>query len=484
MTDRNAVANGVAWSLVRTWGSRLVGFFIYFQLARLLTPEDMGLFAASFAVLSLMELLIDLGMVQAIVQRPHVSEGLLNAVFALNLALAVLMASVLAVLAPWIESWVRAPGLEAIILVSSTALLFTTLGICQEALARKAIDFRLMATRTLVSTFISGVLGVWLAYAGYGVWALVVQFILASAINTATMWIRPRWFPSRAFDTKGLGQLLRFGLHVLGQRLVGYIDSRGVDLLLGALLGPSALGIFAVGAKLQYICMQLLGTALVDVAYPTFSKLQAEKEKLRDAHLTALRNVSMVSLPLWGLLAACAPEAVTVAFGPRWAASVPVLQAFAWIGCLQTLNQFDTPAFNALGRPDLSLRLGGLRAAAVFGAVLLVGEGATVTEAAWAIVAAQCAATPCYLYTLHKTLATSLGQWVRSVAPAIAGTLLLTMVVLFCRQHADWATSSIVFRFPLLVAVGTCTYLLFLALVARPQLTGLKRELLAFRRPA
>jgi PST family polysaccharide transporter len=474
---RREVTSGVLWSLVRTWGSRLIGFVIYFQLARLLTPADMGLFAACFAVLSLMEILVDLGLIHAIARQPQLSRGQLNAVFVVNLALAAALLALLAAASPWLEAWLQAPGLQAVILLSGLGLLFNAFGMCQEALARKALDFRLMATRTLLSTTLSGAVGVGLAYLGFGVWALVWQFVLACAINTLTMWFRPRWRPTREMDLAGIGGLVRFGLQLLSQRLVSFADSRGSDLLIGMLLGPVALGIYSVGTKLQYIFTQLLCTALVDVAYPAFARLQQEVERLRAAHLNALRTVSLVAMPMWGLLATCAEEAVAIAFGPRWEAAAPVLQAFACLGVVQTFNLFDTPLFNAMGKPKLSLHLGLLRATAVLAAVACVGQRGSVAQIAWAVCAAQALMVPCFLWALHIAVGTSFKQWLRVIAAPLCGTLVMMVVIEGCKATGVTHGLSSLARLLLLGAAGGAAYAGFLLCTVPSQLRRFATDL-------
>ncbi len=483
MNTQRAIARALAWSLVRTWGGRLIGFFIYFQLARLLTPADIGLFAAGFAMLVLMELLVDQGMMHAVVQRPALSDGLLNAMFATNLTLALGLAALLALTGPSIERWMQAPGLATVVLVSSAAVVFTALGLCQEALARRALDFQALALRTLISTAISGVVAVALAFNDYGVWALVVQFVLATCINTLTLWVRPRWRPTLTLDLAGLGQLLRFGWNVLATRLVGYAGTRGLDLMVGVLLGPAALGLFSVGSKLQFISLQLLGTALVDVAYPAFSRLQADRQGLCRAHLMAVQSVSLVSMPLWALLYLCAPEAIEVAFGPRWFGAVPVLQAMALIGALQVLNQFDSAALNACGQPQRSFQLSLLRSLAALAAVGLAHQQ-PLAVLCWAIAASQCAVMPVYLLAVHQTVGTSARAWLVALAPSWTGTLLMGLLVDVLRQWTLLVSSATLLRLLVLAVAGVLTYTVFLSLFARTELRRLRLSLHDLRAPA
>ncbi|HEY8607981.1 MAG TPA: oligosaccharide flippase family protein [Noviherbaspirillum sp.] len=480
------ILSSVLWSLCRSWGGRLAGFVIYFQLVRVLTPEEMGLFSAAFAVFVFFEIFVDHGMVQAVVQRPAVDPPLLTAVLLVNVVAALLLAGCLWLLADRIEALVGMHGLAEVLQVGCLTLLISSAGFTQEAMARRTFQFRRLALRTVVSTVAGGFVGVYLAATGHGVWALVTQMLLSAAINTLIVWCRPAWNPFVRPDFTPAAALAGFGAQVTGMRLVEFGAGRGTELLIGALLGAPALGLFAVGTKLHYIFVQLLGLALSDVAQAGFARLAADPVRLREAYLSSVAAVALVSTPAWIVLSAAAPEAADIAFGPRWSAAAQVLAPFALLGALQVLQKFDTAALTALGRPSLSLLLSAARAAAaLFSAWAFHGKGLQVV--AHAVVVSQLLVTPLNLWLLRKALGLRASSWMQQLWRPVLAAAAAWWAMQAYRQVDHIALGSLdlpmmsLLRFLVLSMVGGVAYLLVLALIARDQLHRLRFGMRALR---
>lgn len=477
------ILSSLAWSLVRTWGGRLAGFAIYFQLVRVLAPEDMGLFSAAFAVFVFLEIFADLGMVQAVVQRPQVTPAQLNAVLLLNMLAAVLLTAVLWSAAPLVETLVGIPRLGAVLQVGCLTLLFSSAGFAQEAMARRRFEFRRLAMRTLFSTIVGGAVGVWLAATGHGVWALVVQLLVSSALNAGALWLRPAWSLRVRPDFRGVGQLACFGTHVTGMRLVEYAGTRGVELLIAMLLGPHALGIYAVGTKIHYIFMQLLGLALSDVAQSGYARLAADLDRLRAAYLSSVSAAAMAATPAWVVLSAAAPEIALIAFGPRWTACAQVLGPVALLGALQVLQKFDTAVLNALGRPGLTLMLSAARSLGALLAVWLAHDRG-LAAVAMAFVASQLLVAPVNLWLLHRHLKAAWRGWIGCTWLPLFGGCLAWIAMSLARDADAVAHATALVRLLMLASIGGATYLVALAALGRRQLYGLWFDWRALRRPS
>ncbi|SNS14481.1 Membrane protein involved in the export of O-antigen and teichoic acid [Noviherbaspirillum humi] len=462
----------VLWSLCRTWGGRLAGFVIYFQLARLLTPAEMGLFSAAFALLVLSDIVADQGMVQAVVQRREVGPAQLSAVLLANGITGAALAVLLWLAGGPVERWMALPGLAPVLQAAGLTLLFSAGGYSQEAWARRELRFRLLALRTLVSTIASGALGVALAAMGYGVWALVAQLLLAAVLNLLLLWTSADRHRLARPDWTALPGLFRFGSRVTGMRLLEYGGTRGVELLIAAKLGAAALGLYAVGTKIHYICLQLLGAALVDVAQSGFARLAAEPARLRQSYLDAVGHVALAATPAWIVLAAAAPEACAIAFGPGWADSAAVLTPFALLGALQVLQQFDTAALNAAGRPGSSMLLGGVRAAVALACVLAVHDRG-LAAVAWTYAVSQALLTPLSLWRVRRVIGAEPVDWLRQVWPPLLAALAAWSAGSAWRAWEAMAAWPAPARLFCLGAISIGVYGLVLAAVARPRIGAL-----------
>lgn len=478
-----SIFSSVIWSLLRTWGGRLAGFVIYFQLVRMLTPEEMGLFSAAFAVFVFLEIVADHGLVQAVVQCKTISPAQLNAVLLMNVVAAGLVAACLWLLASPLAAFIGIEHLAPVLQVGCLTLLFSSAGFAQEAMARRRFEFRRLAVRTLVSTVVGGAAGVWMAASGYGVWALVAQLLLSSAVNTAVLWFRPAWNPLVRPDFQGLGQLTRFGIQVTGMRLIEFGATRGAELMIGTLLGAGALGLYAVGTKIHYIFVQLLGLALSDVAQAGYARIRDDTDHLRAVYLSSVRAVAIAATPVWLVLAGTAPETAVVAFGPRWAVCAEVLAPFALLGALQVLQKFDTAALNASGRPGLALLLSAARAAGALLAVW-VAHGGGLQAVAHAFVASQIVVTPLNLVLLHRCLRLDWRDWVAQIwRPTLAAIVAWAAMSAACGLE-DLTASRPFVRLVVLALLGGSVYFAVMGIIARRHLHGLRAGIRSMRRPA
>ena len=473
---KNLILSGVLWSLLRTWGGRVAGFVIFFQLVRMLSPTEMGMFAAAFAVFVFLEIFVDQGLIHALIQRRALAPSVVNAVFLTNTCIAVLLIAAVWWLAPQIEYWLTSPGLAPIIRVGSFSLIFGALGFCQEALARREFLFRLLAIRTLASTIVGGVVGVVMAAKGFGVWALVAQLLVSAALNTIALWVRPLWKPSAEFDFRGLGQLSRFGVNVLAMRLVDYGNTRAIEVLIAAWLGAAALGLYSVGSKIHYIFLQLIGAALIDVAHSGFARLADDPARLRRAYRTAVGTTALVSFPCWMMLAVAAPEICVVAFGDRWAGSAALLAPLAVMGALQVLQNYDIAALNAIGRPHVSLAVGMTRSVLALGTLYLM-RNEDLVSLVRAYVVSQFLAAPLSTWLMHRHIGTTVLELWREIWPPFLGAVTGGIAAYTLARHPSLASGPPLLRLMVMGLAGSLAYLVVMLVVARPRLRSLRAQL-------
>jgi O-antigen/teichoic acid export membrane protein len=473
---KNLIVSGVLWSLLRAWGGRIAGFIVFFQLVRMLSPTEMGMFAAAFAIFVFFEIFVDQGLIHALIQRRTISPGIVNAVFLTNVCSALLLVAALWWLAPPIERWLGSPGLAPVIRAGSLSLIFGALGFCQEALARRDFLFRLLAIRTLASTIVGGVIGVVMAAQGFGIWALVAQLLVSAALNTIALWVRPTWKPSANLSIGELGPLSRFGANVMAMKLVDYGSTRAVELLIAAWLGAAALGLYSVGSKIHYIFLQLIGAALVDVAHSGFARLAHDPARLQRAYRTAVGVTAIISFPFWMMLAVAAPEICVLAFGDRWAGSAALLAPLAVMGALQVQQNYDTAVLNAIGRPHVSLAIGLARTLLALGTLFLM-RNAELVPLVQAYVISQFLAAPLSTWLLHLHLGTTMRELWLEVWPPLLGALTGGISVLLFARHPVVGSWPLLSRILAMGLVGMVVYATVLIAVARPRLNHLRAQL-------
>lgn len=350
------VARGLTWTLIDTWGSQLLGLFIFILLARLLTPVDFGLVALAAVFVAFAQLLVDQGLGDAVVQRPTLTRRQLDTAFWASMVTGLLLSVAGVILAIPIAAALGDQRLEPIVQVLSVTFVLTALSSIQTGLLRREMAFRSLALRRLVAVALSGIVGVGMALGGFGAWSLVGQQVASALVSVVMLWAVTPWRPSLQFSRQDFGELFGFGIHVVGGDALNFV-SRNLDrLLIGVVLGPVALGFYAVAYRILDTSQTLLINAARKLIFPTFSRLQHDPARIRRAYSRMNRASSALTLPGYVGLALVAQEATVTLFGARWAESGPAAAVLFLIGPVLTIQAFSGALFNAVGHPGVTFR--------------------------------------------------------------------------------------------------------------------------------
>jgi O-antigen/teichoic acid export membrane protein len=463
------VVSGLAWSVVRNWGNRLITLGVFILLARLLEPAQMGLFAAAVAVLAVVDMVIEQGFGDALVQRRTVTVAQINAAFYVTVVLATLAYAGLFAAAPMIERRMQTEGLATILRWAGLAMLINAFGSCQQAMLRREFSYRWLALRVLIATAVAGGAAAICALMGLGVWSLVVQYLVFSLLSVGLLWFRPGWVPGRLVDAAGLRELFGYGSRVLGTRLLDYGNARFIELFLAATLGPVALGIYVVGARIHQALLLLLISSFTDVSMSAFSRLAERMDEFRRVYYRATEAVGAIVMPCFVAVALLAPELTVLAFGEKWTQSAFVLRVLGAVGALQVVQYLNHTAINARGRPDVAMWLSALRAASAVVALLL-SRGQDLHTVIYAFALAQTAATAVSLYLGGRVLGAPLIEVARRLAPCVLACLVMIASVMALRAVSGVSALPVLPRGSLLLTAAVLSYVACWRLLAPAQM--------------
>ncbi len=351
------VARGLTWTLIDTWGSQLLGLIVFIILARLLTEIEFGLLALAAVFVAFAQLLVDQGLGDALIQRRSLTRRQIDTAFWVSVATGVLLTLAGVVLAGPIAGVLGEPRLEPILQVLSLTFLMAAMNSIQIALLRREMAFRSLALRKLVAVGVGGVVGIGMALAGFGVWALVGQQLAAAAISVVTLWTVSPWRPSRQLSRTDFRELFSFGIHVVAGDVLNFLSRNTDNLLIGVFLGTAPLGFYAVGYRILDTSQVLLVNAARKLAFPVFARLQHDRDRMRRAYSRVTRVLGVIILPGYIGLALVAQEAIVLIFGQRWAASGPVAAILFLIGPVLTVQLFSAALLNAVGHPEVTFRI-------------------------------------------------------------------------------------------------------------------------------
>jgi len=355
-----------------------VQFVAVVLLARLLAPVEFGMFAMVAAFLGALEILKDMGLSAATVQRPQITTHQVSALFLLNAGLGSLVALGLAACAPLLAWFYDEPILLEIVPVVALAFVLTGFGTQHLALLRRQMRFSAIAVVQVSGEAVALVAAVAAALAGLGVWSLVIQRLVWAFSTTLLAWIVCDWRPTRPARLSEVKGMIAFGGNATGSMIISFLASNLDKVLIGYWWGATPLGFFERAQKLLQLPIQNLNTPLATVALPALSRLADQPVRYRDAYLAAVERLIMLIAPIGGVFIAAGDLVVTLLLGPQWTEAGPILR---WMGVSAIympitytlswlyMSQDRTPEMLRAGFVNAGLTVAALLAGLPFGAV-------------------------------------------------------------------------------------------------------------------
>ena len=479
-----AAVRGLAWTMLRSVSSRLVGSVVFVVLARLLDPKAFGTVALASVFVVFLSLLVESGFGEAVIQRKQVTDEDLNTAFWVNNAFGLVLALTMAACAGWLATLFHQPELAPVLRALSLVFVLAALASVPQALLRRELRFRQLALRGLTATIAGGAVGVGMALAGLGVWSLVGQILANTLVGTAVLWLACSWRPGATVSRSSFVALFRFGANILGERVALFASRRSDDFLIGLVLGPVALGLYTAAYRILLLLTEVIIWTVEGVVFPVFSRLQGDPERSKRAFYTVTQLCSAVATPAFLLLAVLAPELTLVAFGPKWTGAIPVMRVLALVGIPHAVIYFNKAVVNAGGRPNLSFRVAVLTAIVnVVGFVLVVRWG--ILAVAISYVVCSYLLTPVSFWSVTRVINVEVKRYLRLFVAPMASGLVMLLSVLSAKAALAHEVTGIALIVAL-VFVAVTVYSLMLYLTARRFVMSMLsngRRLLAVGRP-
>lgn len=354
---KSKTIRAVAWSFVEATGLRTVQFIVGIILARLLLPEQFGLIGMLMIFIAIAQAFLDSGFGAALIQRPVISEKDTSSIFYFNILVGVIAAGCLCGMAPWVAKFYKQPVLSPLLRAMSIVLIINSLSLVQNMLLIKAIDFKMQTKVSLLASILSGIIGITMAYRNFGVWSLAAQQISSSVFRSILLWIFSRWRPSWLFSLQSLKEMFGFGSKLLASGLLNTIFENIYMIVIGKLFSPADLGYFSRANSLYQFPSTALSGMVSRVAFPVFSSIQDDRERVKRGMKKALTMLVLVNFPLMIGMSVVARPLVLVLLTDKWAPCIPYLQLLSLVGLMFPLHLVNLNVLQAMGRSDLFLRL-------------------------------------------------------------------------------------------------------------------------------
>lgn len=356
MNSKSTITN-LLWRFAERCGAQAVSFLVSIILARLLAPEAYGTIALAMVFINILQVFVDSGMGTALIQKKDADDLDFSSVFYFNIAACLVLYAGLFLAAPSIAQFYGDPALTALVRALSLTVVVSGVRNIQQSYVSRHLLFKRFFFSTIGSTLASAVVGIAMAYAGFGVWALVGQSLSNVVTGTIILWATVPWRPRRMFSWQRLKGLLSFGWKLLVSALLdtGYNNLR--SLIIGKLYSSADLAYYNQGDKLPNLVITNINTSIDSVLLPTMANEQDDPARVRSMTRRAIKTSTYVMAPLMMGLAACAEPLIRLILTEKWLPCVPFLRIFCITYMFWPIHTANLNAIKALGRSDLFLKL-------------------------------------------------------------------------------------------------------------------------------
>jgi O-antigen/teichoic acid export membrane protein len=348
---------GVLWNFAEQLCRRGTGVIITLLLARFLTPEHYGLIAMMQVFLVLGQSLMDSGFSQALIRLPNAKPVDFNTAFFSNIALGLLSYSILFLVAPFIAIFYNTPELILLIRVASISIIISSFQVVQVAQLTRKLNFKIQLKASFPAAIISGLTAIALAYHNFGVWALIVQMIMATLLTTCLLWYYQGWRPSFTYSRQSFLHMFNFGYKLYLSSIIDTIFVNMYVIVISKIFAASIAGYYFFAEKIKNLLVAQLLTSIQNVTYPALASLQEDDVKLKSGFRKVISVMCFIYFPALLFLAVTAPLLFETFLPNKWHNASPYLQMLCLAGLLMPLHMANLNIIKVKGRSDLFLYL-------------------------------------------------------------------------------------------------------------------------------
>lgn len=330
------------WTAVQKYSTMVINFISGIILARLLAPEDYGAIGMLAIFMSLAEVFIDAGFGSALIQKKNPTQTDYSTVFYFNIGMAMILYLILFFCAPYIADFYRMPILCKVLRVQGIILFIYAFNIIQRNQIRKNLKFKKLSRITIITSVISLIVTVTMAFMRCGVWALVAQNFVGALIPCVFFWVTTEWRPTWTYSWVSFKELFGFGGYMFFSHLTTTFSQRLTSLLVGRWYDPATMGYYSKASQLSKDATLSISGVMIQTTYPLYSAVQDDRERLANMVKRITSTLAYITVPVLCLLILIAKPLFILLFTDRWLSSVPYFQILCIggiAGCLQAVNQ-------------------------------------------------------------------------------------------------------------------------------------------------
>lgn len=354
---KNKTIKGVGWSAADALLGQGVTFIVGLVLARLLSPDEYGLIGICLIFTTVLNGIVDSGFSNALIRKKDVTDEDYNTMFTTNMAISIVLYVLLFISAPFVSDFFHRVELIALVRVTGLILFFNALSITQVTILTKNIDFKTKTKASLVSAIISGVIGIAMAFMGYGVWSLVAQQLSKQLLYTLCLWVLSKWWPRFTFYKDSFKYMWGFGWKLLASGILNNVWNQLYQVVIGRCYTSSTLGHYTRANEYASIFSSNLTLIVQRVSYPVLAEIQDDKERMVQGYRKVIKVTMFVTAVCMISLGAVSEPLIYTLIGTKWHEAATYLPLICISMSLYPLHAINLNIFQVLGRSDIFLYL-------------------------------------------------------------------------------------------------------------------------------
>lgn len=354
---KNKTIKGVGWSAADALLGQGVTFIVGLVLARLLSPDEYGLIGICLIFTTVLNGIVDSGFSNALIRKKEVTDEDYNTMFTTNMAISIILYVLLFVSAPFVSDFFHRVELTALVRVTGLVLFCNALSITQVTILAKRIDFKTKTKASLVSAVVSGVIGIAMAFMGFGVWSLVTQQLSRQLLYTLSLWVLNKWCPKFTFYKDSFKYMWGFGWKLLASGILNNVWNQLYQVVIGKCYTPSTLGHYTRANDYANLFSANLTSIVQRVSYPVLSEMQDNKERMVLGYRKLIKVTMFVTTVCMISLGAVAEPMIYTLIGTKWYEAATYLPLICVSMSLYPLHAINLNILQVLGRSDIFLYL-------------------------------------------------------------------------------------------------------------------------------
>ncbi len=427
---RGSVLSNFIWRFAERVGAQGVRLLVELVLARVLLPDDYGLIALVTVFITILNVFVDSGLGNALIQKKDADDLDFSSVFWFNIIWCIILYGLLFIISPFLASFYGRIELTGVLRILGLQVIISGVKNVQQAYVSRTMQFKRFFFATLGGTIGAAFIGIWMAYNGYGVWALVAQQLFNTLIDTIILWITVKWRPKRQFSLARLKKMFTYGWKLLVSALLDTIDAQIHQLIIGKRYSSSDLAFYNRGTQYPSFIVGNVNTAIDSVLLPVMSKAQDSADEVKAMTRRAMKISTYVMAPMMMGLAFIGEPVVRLLLTEKWLPCVPFMRIFCINHMFFSVHTANLNAIKALGRSDMFLKLE-IAKKIVSLVILFISMNISVEAIAYSTLLINVINMAINNFPNRKLLNYGLGQQMKDIMPSILLSIFMGMCVYF-----------------------------------------------------